>query len=152
MIIDKKLLVSGRKKAEIVAELRVKGFRPFPRVSKARDAGETEDAQDDGEHSAGTLGDYDYLLGMPIWSLTQEKVQFFGFNFGVGADFLSQVDKLKKECTAKEEELEAFVKLTPHQLWDTDLEEFLRQWQVLPIKDSYRSHRTKSWLSGCAGS
>ena len=44
------------------------------------------------------------------------------------------MNKLNKECAAKEEELEAFVKLTPHQLWDADLEEFLRQWQVLAIQ------------------
>ena len=75
MIIDKKLTVSGRKKADIVAELRVKGFRPFPRILKAKEAGEAEDAQDDEQDSPGNIGDYDYLLGMAIWSLTQEKVQ-----------------------------------------------------------------------------
>jgi hypothetical protein len=39
MIVDKQLSVSNRKKADIVAELRKKEFRPFPKVSKAKDQG-----------------------------------------------------------------------------------------------------------------
>lgn len=35
MIIDKELIVNNRKKADIVAELRKKQFRPFPKVAKA---------------------------------------------------------------------------------------------------------------------
>lgn len=72
MIIDEELVVSKRKKADIVAELRSLKFRPFPRVSKAREAGEEIEAREDEEE--GQLSDYDYLLGMAIWSLTQEKV------------------------------------------------------------------------------
>ena len=80
MIISKELVVSNRKKADIVEDLRQKKFRPFPKVAKAKSAGETEDAEgganDDAEESAsGTSTDYDYLLGMAIWSLTKEKVR-----------------------------------------------------------------------------
>ena len=87
MIIDKELVVSNRRKADIVAELRKKDFRPFPKVAKAKAAGETEavveeeDEDEDGgsggakSGSATGLSDYDYLLGMAIWSLTKEKVR-----------------------------------------------------------------------------
>ena len=75
MIIDKKLVVSARKKADIVAELRSKNFRPFPKIAKAKEAGETVEALEDDDEPAGSASDYDYLLGMPIWSLTQEKVR-----------------------------------------------------------------------------
>ena len=78
MIISKELVVSNRKKADIVDELRQKKFRPFPKVAKAKAAGETEDVEenDDAEEAAsGTSTDYDYLLGMAIWSLTKEKVR-----------------------------------------------------------------------------
>jgi DNA topoisomerase II len=79
MIIDKELVVSNRKKADIVEELRRKKFRPFPKAAKAKAAGETEDvkANDEAEEEAasGTSTDYDYLLGMAIWSLTKEKVR-----------------------------------------------------------------------------
>ena len=43
MIVTKELVVSGRKKADIVADLRKKEFRPFSKVKKAKAAGETED-------------------------------------------------------------------------------------------------------------
>jgi DNA topoisomerase-2 len=79
MIINKQLSVSNRKKGDIVHELRKMGFRPFPKVSKAKAAGETEDvAPDPDEEEAdeeGTDADFDYLLGMQIWSLTKEKVR-----------------------------------------------------------------------------
>lgn len=73
MIISKELVISNRKKADLVTELRKREFVPFPKGPKAKEAGEGEDALED-EGSAGTAGDFDYLLGMPIWNLTQEKV------------------------------------------------------------------------------
>jgi DNA topoisomerase-2 len=80
MIINKELVVSNRKKADIVEDLRQKKFRPFPKVAKAKSAGETENAEeaanDDAEEAAsGTSTDYDYLLSMAIWSLTKERVR-----------------------------------------------------------------------------
>ena len=86
MIVDKELVVSNRRKVDIVAELRKKQFRPFPKVAKAKAAGETEDVVEEdedeeesgsGSKSAAGLSDYDYLLGMAIWSLTKEKVHCF---------------------------------------------------------------------------
>jgi DNA topoisomerase-2 len=76
MIVNKELVVSNRKKADLVAELREKDFRPFPKVAKAKATGENEEAEEDEtEATSGTSADYDYLLGMPIWSLTREKVR-----------------------------------------------------------------------------
>lgn len=77
MIVNKELVVSNRKKVDIIDELRHKKFRPFPKVAKAKAMGETEDVEenDEAEEAAsGTSTDYDYLLGMAIWSLTKEKV------------------------------------------------------------------------------
>lgn len=80
MIINKELAVSGRKKADIVADLRKKDFTAFPKVVKKKapadlaeapaDQGDDEDAD---EQASGN-SDFDYLLGMPIWNLTNEKV------------------------------------------------------------------------------
>ena len=82
MIIDKKLSVSNRRKVEIVDELRQLNFRAFPKVAQAKksgikepvteDAGAIEVAEEEEENVA--TSDYDYLLGMAIWSLTREKV------------------------------------------------------------------------------
>jgi DNA topoisomerase II len=81
MIVNKELVVSNRKKADIVEDLRQKKFRPFPKVAKGKAAGETDEADeganDEAEEAAtgGTSTDYDYLLSMAIWSLTKERVR-----------------------------------------------------------------------------
>ena len=82
MIVDKELVVSNRKKAEIVAELRRKDFKPFPKVAHAKEAGETADVveEESEEPTVNTVNnesnsDFDYLLGMAIWNLTKEKVR-----------------------------------------------------------------------------
>ncbi|KAG6827634.1 hypothetical protein H0H87_004289 [Tephrocybe sp. NHM501043] len=98
MIVDKQLVVSNRKKSDIIQDLRKHDFRPFPKVSSAKkgdkgadvqdeedDEEEDEDDEDDKASSVHTKGkgkgktegdstDYDYLLGMAIWSLTKEKI------------------------------------------------------------------------------
>jgi DNA topoisomerase II len=78
-IISKDLMMSNRKKADIVEELPQKKFRPFP---KAKAAGETEESDGEAndeaeaeEASSGTSTDYDNLLAIVIWSLTKEKVR-----------------------------------------------------------------------------
>ena len=81
MIVDKTLVISGRKKVDVVADLRKKDFRPFPKVKKAKDAAEADPGNDDGqaeeeeEQDAAISNDYDYLLNMSISSLTKEKVR-----------------------------------------------------------------------------
>jgi DNA topoisomerase-2 len=72
MIVDKQLVVSNKKKNVLEDELRELKFKPFPKTQKAKEAGENEDVME--EQDEGKAGDYDYLLGMAIWSLTREKV------------------------------------------------------------------------------
>ncbi|KAF2116306.1 DNA topoisomerase [Lophiotrema nucula] len=116
MIIDGKLVVSKKKKAVLVAELQKLGFKPFPKVSDAKNAGELEDAQEDdeedGEQGVGA-NDYDYLLGMAIWSLTQERVE-----------------KLRKQIGEKEYEIDALLKKTPLDIWNDDLDAFVEEWNT----------------------
>ncbi|GLB36598.1 putative control of topological states of DNA by transient breakage and subsequent rejoining of DNA strands [Lyophyllum shimeji] len=128
MIVDKQLVVSNRKKADIVADLRKHDFRPFPKVAKAKKAGETEDAQEDQDEEssneadgsgsgegkgAGETSDYDYLLGMAIWSLTKEKIA-----------------KLKMQAEEKEKELLMLLEKTPKSMWNADLDRFLEEWEA----------------------
>lgn len=68
MIIDGKLIVSKKKKAVLVVELKKLGFTPFPKVSEAKAAGEDEEAQEDEDDEPGA-NDYDYLLGVSFTSL-----------------------------------------------------------------------------------
>ena len=136
MIIDKELVVANRKKSEIVAELRRKDFRPFPKSPKAASNKENEEpAEDDGDEATdnGTAmanNDYDYLLSMAIWSLTREKVCqvivccFFGFRSRL------QFEKLRQQVADKEAELLDLVGKSVIELWNTDLDNFLQEWQV----------------------
>lgn len=73
MIISRELVISNRKRADIVAELRKKDFRPFPRSRKAHVAADPN-ADDDEDEVEGADSDYDYLLSMALYSLTAEKV------------------------------------------------------------------------------
>lgn len=70
MIIDGKLVVSKKKKSVLVAELQKLGFKPFPKVSDAKKAGELEQVvdedDDEGEAEVGA-NDYDYLLGVSTY-------------------------------------------------------------------------------------
>ncbi|KIJ32068.1 hypothetical protein M422DRAFT_185076 [Sphaerobolus stellatus SS14] len=117
MIIKKELVVSGRKKADIVAELRKKDFKPFPKVLKKKTPAELaeaneEDGGDDDDEAVGSANsDFDYLLGMAICSLTREKVE-----------------KLKQQQVEKEEELMTLLKRTPKDIWTEDLDNFLVEW------------------------
>lgn len=119
MIVDKQLVVSNRKKNDLMAELRRLKFRPFPKVTKAKAAGETEDVQledeeDEAEETVKDAGatDYDYLLGMAIWSLTKEKI-----------------DKLLQQAADKDTELLALLERSPNDLWNEDLDNFLKEWE-----------------------
>ncbi|KAF8588504.1 type II DNA topoisomerase [Ramaria rubella] len=122
MIVKKEIVVSNRKKVDIVAELRQKEFQPFPKVVKSKATREVEDAVDEEEDEAANnsaSSDYDYLLGMAIWSLTHEKIQ-----------------KLLQQRGEKEEELVTLLKRTPIEIWTQDLDDFLKQWE----------HDCKAWV------
>lgn len=76
MIVDRKLSVSARKKADIVVDLKAHNFTPFPKKKAGAKEDEAEGENEDEEEAevAGSTSDYDYLLNMPIYSLTKEKV------------------------------------------------------------------------------
>lgn len=114
MIVDKQLVVSNRKKADIVVDLRKHDFRPFPKVANAKQAGETEEAGEDEEKEdePGSDADFDYLLGMAIWSLTKEKIE-----------------KLRVQANEKEKELLTLLEKSPKDVWNIDLDEFLKAWE-----------------------
>jgi DNA topoisomerase II len=86
MIISRELVVSNRKKVDIVADLRKHKFKPIPK-KKAKAEGETEKLVEDDEDAAseaedvepssGSTSDYDYLLSMAIYTLTRERVITF---------------------------------------------------------------------------
>lgn len=73
-IIDGKLVVSRKKKAVLVEELRTRKYRPFPKVQADKKNKNTDEemGQDDDDNEAEEssdepgAGDYDYLLSVCI--------------------------------------------------------------------------------------
>ena len=76
MIIKKELSVSGRKKLDIVRDLKSKKFKSFPKVSKAVAAGETEEVVEEEEEVVEDLSDggYDYLLSVYLYGILADLI------------------------------------------------------------------------------
>ncbi|KAJ2201953.1 DNA topoisomerase 2, partial [Coemansia sp. RSA 520] len=102
-IIQKKLTVNNRKRLEIIQELRDRGYAAMAKPKPNEVDADAEPASD-----------YDYLLSMPIWNLTMEKVE-----------------KLLKEKRDIEIKLEELLALTPIDLWNVDLDEVERMWNTM---------------------
>jgi DNA topoisomerase-2 len=64
MIIKKELTVSGRKRADIIKDLRSKGFKTFAKVPKAVVQETENDVEEDAEEDNGPDNGYDYLLNV----------------------------------------------------------------------------------------
>jgi DNA topoisomerase-2 len=68
MIIDGKLVISKKKKIDLIAELKQKGFKPIPKVAQAQKNGEMAPLVEDEEESEEDVeigsNAYDYLLSV----------------------------------------------------------------------------------------
>ncbi|KAL3476533.1 DNA topoisomerase, partial [Aspergillus californicus] len=137
MIIDGELVVSKKKKSVLVVELKDKGFKPFPKVADAARAGEVEKvveaSEDENENEAENdpqdlAHAYDYLLGMAIWSLTQERVE-----------------KLRRQIGEREFEIDELIKLSKEEIWTRDLDDFINEWRF-QLLDSDRRRRNHEKL------
>ena len=111
-VVENKLKVSNRKKAELLSELSKLGFKTFgtdtaaDRRDKKNGAGddseydEDYDEEDAPRSSADSLEKgYDYLLSMKIWSLTMERVK------ALQAQALSKRDQLDELSGKSAEQL-----------------------------------------------
>ncbi|MCJ1386739.1 DNA topoisomerase 2 [Xylographa soralifera] len=131
MIIDGKLVVSKKKKKVLVVELKQKGFKAFPKTVDASKEGESEpvleNEEDNDENVETEASAYDYLLGMAIWSLTQERVE-----------------KLLKQIGDKELEIDALIKLSKEDLWKKDLDDFIHEWRFQIEDEEKRQKKVAS--------
>jgi DNA topoisomerase II len=117
-IMDNELVVSRKKKAVIVQELRDRKYEAFPKnaenVNTKSDEenaeAEAEQAEEDG--AGESASDYDYLLSMAIWSFTQERL-----------------DKLKEQIVKKKVQHDELEALSEKDLWMADLDEFEVEWE-----------------------
>jgi len=113
------LKISNRKKVDIVEDLKKRGYAPVVKENKKKAAGDIQsieqEAQQEAEEEAAKTGitAYDYLLNMPLMSLTLERV-----------------NNLQAERDTKDNELGALKCKTPADLWTDDLDKFLADYAV----------------------
>jgi DNA topoisomerase-2 len=108
MVIRGELVVSNRKKADLLQDLRSKKFKAYHEIFSKEPAGATSS---EGEEKGGA---FDYLLGMPIWSLTLERVE-----------------KMKEESKHKTQELTNLEKTTIQELGERDLDAILSELKAI---------------------
>jgi DNA topoisomerase II len=106
------LIVSDRKKTELLAELKQSGYDLFPKDPKEEEAADEdeEDNEDNGEEGDSTSDaelakGYEYLLGMKIWSLTFEKAE-----------------ELRRQKGEKSDEVKILEGTSPEIIWNNDLD------------------------------
>ena len=134
MIIDGKLVISKKKKPVLVTELKEKGFKPISKVAEAAKMGEDEPVVEEGEEESedneteNLSSAFDYLLGMPMWSLTQERVE-----------------KLRRQIGDKEIEIDVLIKLSKEDIWNRDLDDFINEWRF-QLEDEERRARKAAGL------
>ncbi|KAL1901317.1 DNA topoisomerase 2 [Sporothrix stenoceras] len=115
-IMEGKLVVSKKKKAIVVQELRDRKYEAFPKdngdakTAKSKDDEDNVEEEDDDE--GGSARDFDYLLSMAIYSFTQERLE-----------------RLKKQIDAKKEQYDELNSKSEKDLWCTDLDEFMKEWE-----------------------
>lgn len=110
-VCDGTLVVSNRKKLDILQDLQQKGYDLIQKdASKKKnnnneDESELSDNEDEEPTTKQLASGYDYLLGMKIWSLTKEKA-----------------DELRSKLADKAAELEELEATAPTQIWLNDLD------------------------------
>ena len=137
LIIEKKLTIANKKRLEMVDDLKKLKFTRFNKNGKPvhdEPLVEAEELAEEEEEAAGdisqlnlglvapedesqykpetTYSQYDYLLGMAIWSLTRERYE-----------------KLLRQRDEKQEELNELLKKSAKDLWNSDLDDFLVGWE-----------------------
>jgi len=113
---DGTLKVENKKKKIMIEELAKRGYDSDPvkawkKSQETHPDEEEEELDEDGEPKEkhdGKGPDFDYLLGMPMWNLTQEKK-----------------DSICKQRDVKNQELKKLKATTSETMWHTDLDEFL---------------------------
>ena len=110
MIIEKKLIVNNKKKSDIEEELEK---LKFPRLGKNRNDTDVS---------------YNYLLSMPIYNLTKEKI-----------------DELKNQEEDKNVEYNTLDSMTVHDIWLNELNKIEKEYESwLKQKENKENVKTKT--------
>ncbi|XP_077544092.1 DNA topoisomerase 2-alpha-like [Haemaphysalis longicornis] len=148
--IDNVIKIENRRRKEMMETLRSRGYDPDPLViwkqqqqqqsnpvdSQTGSQDEEDgDMADDADKDGGSVH-YNYLLGMPLWSLTRERKE----------DLLAKRD-------SKRQELEILQQKTPQDLWEEDLDVFSAKLDEVEQaeRDEESSSKSKAAKVGKAG-
>lgn len=104
-VIRGEMVIANRKKLDLVADLKQRGFQSFVEKKAVAAAADEADATTDDADPADCDDDYNYLLSMKLWSLTMERAR-----------------ELARSRDAKRAELDAVIATTAESLWRTDLD------------------------------
>ncbi|XP_076089430.1 DNA topoisomerase 2-alpha-like isoform X1 [Mytilus galloprovincialis] len=111
--IDGTITIENKAKKSLIETLIRKGYDSDPvkawKDSQGRKAEDEEVDDADSDVSTSSSHDFNYILGMPLWNLTKEKK-----------------DELIKQRDNKKDELEKLKLKTDKNLWEDDLELFLK--------------------------
>jgi DNA topoisomerase-2 len=132
MVVNEELELRKKKKEMLLKELVKLKFAPMSelnaimkgldkrKVEKKKKDPDGDEAAEDGaaEEASAEKTDYDYLLGMNLWSLTFEKV-----------------DEIKKQLKIKEDELKELKKKSVETFWDEDLNALSACFDELDLQD-----------------
>ena len=94
MIINEELVINNKKKTDIESKLEE---HKFPRLGRNKDDDKSS---------------YDYLLSMPVYNFTKEKI-----------------DELKAQKDDKETEYNELVELTPENMWNSELDVLIEKYE-----------------------
>ncbi|KAI9089602.1 DNA topoisomerase [Phlyctochytrium arcticum] len=118
-VIEGTLKVQNRKRSDIIQDLVDRNYDPSHKLSDKdltpsdAEMDVSEEAVQEEETEKSDKLDYNYLLSMPIWNLTMEKVQ-----------------KMTNDRDQKQQELEILLATDAKDLWRADLCAFLEEWDV----------------------
>ncbi|OQR97211.1 DNA topoisomerase II [Thraustotheca clavata] len=104
-VIDGSLVVNNRKKKDLLEELRRLKYDPMPKKAAAKSSDEEDIIDEEEPQGEVSAGDYDYLLSMPLWSLTAERVEI-----------------LRNDLHSKEAERDTVFGTSLEDMWLHDLE------------------------------
>ncbi|CAK9796483.1 DNA topoisomerase 2 [Anthophora plagiata] len=135
---DGTIVIENKKKKDMIAELIRREYESDPVVAwklsqnreevlvSIEDLAETADDETATQSNVVTNENFDYLLGMTLWSLTKEKK-----------------DELLRQRDDKLLELKRLQVRTPMSLWKEDLDNLLNELNRLEEKEKKEEHKSK---------
>lgn len=99
-VMDGELNIYNRLKAEIIEDLEAKGFQ---RKSSILYRSQNEYGQDDAQEHEDSERDFGYLLSMPVYSFTREKVKELGDKLDRAKEHYKELNETTPEEIYKRE-------------------------------------------------